>query len=70
MIPLGKPALRSITIRQPIEYELVHRAWDPALPLQCLLAAPLDGTVYPGVHVSNRNVLHAVDQCTQRTWRV
>ncbi|GAA93080.1 hypothetical protein AKAW_11192 [Aspergillus luchuensis IFO 4308] len=40
------------------------------MPLQCLLAARPDGTVYPGVHVSNRDVLHAVGQYTQRTWQV
>ncbi|OJZ80444.1 hypothetical protein ASPFODRAFT_147893 [Aspergillus luchuensis CBS 106.47] len=40
------------------------------MPFQCLLAAHLDGTVYPGVHVSNRDVLHAVGQCTQRTWQI
>ena len=40
------------------------------MPLQCLLAARLDRAVHPGVHVSNRDVLHAVGQHTQRTWQV
>ncbi|GCB25489.1 hypothetical protein AAWM_08374 [Aspergillus awamori] len=70
MIILCKPVLCSIVVSQPVQYEWVRRTWDPALPLPCLLAARLDGTVYPGVHVSNRDVLHAVGPCTQRTWQV
>jgi hypothetical protein len=70
IIVRGRPELRSISVRRPIQHERVHRPWNPATPFENLLVTLPNRALDPGVHVSDGDVCHGLGQFTQWTRQI